>query len=198
MPSPVLRSFPSSATLSLLFVSFLCLSQYQSTMFSLVKVSLLAFLSFATLALATPTLDGRSKDPMAAISTANVALQKAVLPLGLCYFPSIETLLVTHTCCPRIVHVTRDNRTSDCIDPVVEEVIEIVEVLVSSLKGSSLSGCDCTAKEIYELIAITLKVLIIPPYSSYAHVPMRQTILEPLGPVVGSSSDLGGLLNRLV
>ena len=84
--------------------------------------------------------------------------------------PFTEALLATHTCCPRVVHVTRDNRTSDCIDPVVEEVIEVVEVLVSSLKGSSLSGCDCTAKEIYQLIAITLKVLIIPACSSYAHV----------------------------
>jgi hypothetical protein len=167
-------------------------------MLSPVKVTLFAFLSFAALALATPTLDGRSKDPKAAISTANVALQKAMLPLGSCYFPFTETLLTTHTCCPRVVHVTRDNWTSDCIDPVVEEVIKVVQVLVSSLKGSSLSGCDCTAKEIYELIAITLKVLIIPPWSSYAHVPMRQTILEPLGPVIGSSSDLGGLLNRLV
>jgi hypothetical protein len=167
-------------------------------MFSPVKVTLFAFLSFATLALATPTLDGRSKDPKAAISTANVALQKAMLPLGSCYFPFTDTLLATHTCCPRVVYVTRDNKTSDCIGPVVEEVTEIVKILVSSLKGSSLSGCDCTAKEIYELIAITLKVLIISLHSSYAHVPIRQTILEPLGTVAGSSSDLGGILNRLV
>ena len=175
MPSPVFSLFPQFCDalppFPLAFVPLaLFFLPYQSTMFSPVKVTLFAFLSFATLALAIPTSDGRPGDPKAAISSANVALQKAVLPLGSCYFPFTGALLATHTCCPRVAHVTRDNRTSDCIDPVVEEVIEVVEVLVSSLKGSSLSGCDCTAKEIYQLIAITLKVLIIPPCSSYAHV----------------------------
>ena len=64
--------------------------------------------------------------------------------------------------------MTHENTTSDCIEPVVEEVIELVQGLVKSLKGSSLSGCGCTASEIYKLIADTLKVLII---SAFSNVP---------------------------
>ena len=56
-------------------------------MFSPAKITLFAFLSFASLALAIPTSDGRSKDPKALISRANTALVGTMLPLSSCYLP---------------------------------------------------------------------------------------------------------------
>ena len=57
-------------------------------MFSPVKIAHLAFFSFATLALAIPASEGRSKDLKALIYGTNIALNEAMLPLGPCNFPS--------------------------------------------------------------------------------------------------------------
>ena len=56
-------------------------------MFSPAKITLFALLSFASLALAIPTSDGRSKDPKALISRTNTALMGTMLPLRSCYVP---------------------------------------------------------------------------------------------------------------
>ncbi|KAI0002112.1 hypothetical protein BJV74DRAFT_817006 [Russula compacta] len=129
-------------------------------MFSPLKIALFSLISLATLALAVPTQQDRSQDLKALISSTNLALQSAVQPLN---------------------YLTSANETSDCIGPVIYEVVVIVTELVSDLQGSSLSGCGCTTHDIVELIAITLNI-----------------IFEPLGIVYGSYSGLGALLGNLV
>jgi hypothetical protein len=80
-----------------------------------------------------------------------------------------------HPYYPFIAHLTSVNATEGHIRPVVNEVVEIVAELTSGLRGSSLSSCanGCTQIDIVELIAITLKVLVIYPVAdllSYAHI----------------------------
>jgi hypothetical protein len=55
-------------------------------MFSL-KIALFALLSFATLALATPTSRGQQpQNPKALIASSNVVLKQTLLPLSPCHF----------------------------------------------------------------------------------------------------------------
>lgn len=52
------------------------------------KIALFALLSFATLALATPTPRGQqSQDPKALIAGKNLVLKQTLLPLSPCHFP---------------------------------------------------------------------------------------------------------------
>ncbi|KAI0289375.1 hypothetical protein BC826DRAFT_971017 [Russula brevipes] len=129
-------------------------------MLSPVKIALFAFISFATLALAVPSPAGHVNDPKALIISANVALEKILFPL---------------------THLTAANATSDCIVPVINEVVETVDELIIALQNSSLSGCGCTGHDIIKLVAITLEI-----------------IFKALSIVHGSYSDLGVLLGDLI
>lgn len=129
-------------------------------MLSPLKLALVAIVSFATLAIATPALEARSQDPKTLISDANRRLETAVLPFCMC--PPFLRLVQHIAHCLYIDFVTPTNATSDCFVPIIDEVVEIVGDLVGALEVSSLSGCDCTTQDILELIATTLEVLVIP------------------------------------
>lgn len=68
-------------------------------------------------------------------------------------------------------YVTSANATEGQIRPVINEVVVIVAELTSGLRESSLSSCagGCTQFDIVELIAITIKVLVISRLLTFSH-----------------------------
>ena len=67
---------------------------------------------------------------------------------------------------PCIAYITSVNATSDCIGPVLDEVVQVVAELISALQALTLSDCACTANDIIELLASTLKVFMISPFAN--------------------------------
>ncbi|KAH9956258.1 hypothetical protein BC827DRAFT_804272 [Russula dissimulans] len=167
------------------------------------KIAFFAFLSFATLALAIPTSDARGQyqDPKAAISSANVALQSAVLPLCLCCLPS--TFRATYAHHPCIAYVTHANVTSDCLESVIDDITVIVFGLIGELRLSSLSACGCSANEIVGLIAVTLEIILNSLYNVYILYPGLVSLLGQLIVLVVELLEVvltlvGGLVGELV
>ncbi len=131
-------------------------------MFSPIKITLFALISFATLAVAIPAPEPRHADAKALITSTNVLLKKAVLPIGTSACLSFSfTLLYAHRLC--IAHLHSANAMSECVTPVIGEVVEIVTDLIDALRGSGLSSCGCTSHNILVLISTTLEVLLPSP-----------------------------------
>jgi hypothetical protein len=92
-----IRSFPSrscfrslSRPLQLLVLSRPRALPYRLTMLSPVKIAVLSFLFFGTMALAVRTSESQPQDPKALISNTNIALERALLPLSSCYSPLLR------------------------------------------------------------------------------------------------------------
>jgi hypothetical protein len=132
---------------------------HYTTMFSPLKITLFAIVSFATLTFAIPSPEApRTVNPMTLIRDTNVRLEKTLVSLRMCCLPTPHA---THANRIYTDYLTPSNATSDCFVPIIGEVVEIVGELVSALQGSNISGCDCTSNDILVLFAAMLKVLVI-------------------------------------
>jgi hypothetical protein len=111
-----------------------------------VKIAILSFLFFGTIALAVGTSESQFQDPKALISSTNIALERALLPLSSCHSPLLRFERGSHTYVPFLAYVTSANATEGQIRPVINEVVVIVAELTSGLRESSLSSCagGCT------------------------------------------------------
>ncbi|KAF8262300.1 hypothetical protein EI94DRAFT_715290 [Lactarius quietus] len=109
-------------------------------MFSLSKIALFSLISFATLAFAIPAPEARSASAKALLYNANDQIATAMLPVAC---------------------ATSTNATADYVAPLLTEVTQILDGLVSDLEGSDLSGC--TTQEILTLLSNLLSVLFPSP-----------------------------------
>lgn len=175
-------------------------------MLSPVKIAILSFLFFGTIALVVRTSESQPQDPKALISSTNIALERALLPLSSCYSPPLRFARGSRLL-PFLAYVTSANATEGQMRPVINEVVVIVAELTSGLRESSLSSCagGCTQFDIVELIAITIKVLVILPLLTFSssHTPIslsHRIICEPLGNAYRLYPSFGALLSptRLV
>ena len=125
-------------------------------MLSLSKIALFSLISFATLALAIPAPKPRSSNTKALFTGVNGQLVNTMYPVGSSACLSFSsTLLYAYSL--RVACATPSNNTAVNIDPILTEVISVVNGLIYSLKES---GLDCTVQEILELVADLLKVLL--------------------------------------
>jgi hypothetical protein len=152
-------------------------------MFSPLKVALFAIVSLTTLTFAFAIPSPRAPqpgNPMTLISNTNARLQKTLQPLCMRCLPTPHA---THANRLYADFVTPANATSDCLIPIVDQAVEIIGDLVSTLERSSLSGCDCTSYDILILTATTLKVLVIPLSSIFllrSYSPYDRSSSNPL------------------
>ncbi len=101
-------------------------------MFSPIKITLFALISFATLAVTIPTPEPCHADAKALITSTNVFLKKALLPIGTSACLSFFLMLLyAHRLC--IAHLHSANAMSEYVTPVIGKVVEIVTDLVDTL-----------------------------------------------------------------